>query len=151
MNLWIFEGVFYRSWFRFLDWNSNFASQELVQLKMDVLPKMCVCVCFFCFPLWGNVKQFIIPSLKRTYPSYHLKMDAWKMTCPFGARPIFRAFAVRFREGIRFATDTLLKIQRISNRFGSYLMDPVPVKMGFPMSFYPGGNSCRVNAPENTR
>ena len=73
------------------------------------------------------------------------------MTCPFGARPIFRAFAVRFREGIRFATDTLLKIQRISNRFGSYLMDPVPVKMGFPMSFYPGGNSCRVDAPENTR
>ena len=38
-----------------------------------------------------------LPSLKLT-ASLPLKMDAWKMKCPFGARPMFRGY-VSIREG----------------------------------------------------
>ena len=31
-----------------------------------------------------------LPSLKLTFS--HLKIDVWKMICPFGARPIFRCY-----------------------------------------------------------
>ena len=43
-----------------------------------------------------KISEKNIPSLKQTCSA--LKINGWKTTFPFGARPIFRGKSVRFRE-----------------------------------------------------